>query len=111
MCRKLSFTIKYRPSGTELMLIASRLDRNAAVNISDDCSSAASTLRKLSAMRSCLSFVKMRRAVETKNDAVIAAQARVICSWAIRRLIHRTKSGMQTGRTRDKMVALTGGIG
>src|SRR5215467_9616933 len=93
----------------ELMLMASRLDRNAAVNISEDCCKAASVLRRLSATSRCFSLVKIKRTVDMRKDAVIAAQASVTCSCAIRRLITRTRSGTAAGNTRKKILVLPEG--
>src|SRR5215467_9793590 len=108
MRKKLSLTTTYRPSGIRLMLIASRLDRNAVVNISEDCCRAASALRKLSAMRNCFSLVKTNRTTETTKEAVIAVQASVTCSCAILRAINKTSRGMQTGNTREIILTLAG---
>src|SRR5215469_14146729 len=108
MRKKLSFTARNRPSGIRLMLMASKPDWNAVVNILADCCRAASALRKLSATRNCFSLVKTRRTMETKKDAVIAPQASVARSCAIRQLINRTSSGTPTGNALVKIVALPG---
>src|ERR1700747_2149991 len=90
------------------MLMASGLDLNAAVNISADCCNAVLAWRRFCATRRCFSFVRMRRARETENEAVIAAHARVLSSDAIRRPINSTSKGMQTGNAREKIEVFSG---